>query len=172
VVGALEYLLRRRHNNYMDVSRLFIYYNTRRLQMQNSIVQDDGATLSMTLNAIQKYGFCDERLWPYEKRLLNRKPSAEAYEEARRYTVKTRRVTLDSHALKSVLASEIPVVIGMKLRQAAASRARRNQGVISVPHPAARSVQAIPFHAVVLCGYDDDERYFIMRNSWGDEWVS
>jgi C1A family cysteine protease len=40
-------------------------------------------------------------------------------------------------------------------------------GHASLPRPGER---AIGGHAVMAVGYDDAKQWFIIRNSWGDQW--
>jgi hypothetical protein len=52
------------NSNYIDRSKLFLYYNTRILM--GTVNVDSGAYLRDVLKAAQKYGICNETLWQYD----------------------------------------------------------------------------------------------------------
>ena len=50
-------------NNFKG-SRLFVYYNERKLE--NNIPDDTGSTLASGVKCLTKYGVCPEESWPYD----------------------------------------------------------------------------------------------------------
>jgi uncharacterized protein YvpB len=40
-----------------------------------------------------------------------------------------------------------------------------------MPNPASFTVATTGTHAVLIVGYDDRTRHFLVRNSWGRDWV-
>jgi hypothetical protein len=40
-----------------------------------------------------------------------------------------------------------------------------------MPNPASLAVATTGTHAVLIVGYDDKTGHFIVRNSWGKDWV-
>ena len=132
---------------------------------------DQGTSLSSCAEALRKYGDCEEHLWPYEKKLVNVKPSQAAYEEASRFTIIPIQVPINMKAIKTALAHGFPCIIGIVLRRSAGTRARQGNGCISIPDASSTTVRNSDLHAVVLCGYNEKDQYFIVRNSWGTRWV-
>ena len=120
---------------------------------------------------MRKFGICKEKTWPYEKRLLNKKPPDEVYKEAQRYTVTPLKIPLDITAIKTSLANQVPALVGIKMKNGTHGRAKKNNGYISLPESDDTLFGSTYTHAVLLVGYDDKTQHFIVRNSWGRDWV-
>src|SRR5688572_16920677 len=58
-------------------SRLYIYYNTRRLM--GTVNEDSGVYNRTMMKALAENGWCREQLWPYIPREFTKKPSDECY---------------------------------------------------------------------------------------------
>ncbi|UJR27970.1 hypothetical protein I4U23_009228 [Adineta vaga] len=168
--GACEYIYKRRFNKHIDVSRLFIYYNGQMIDQRSLEVTDDGASKQNTVLGMRKFGICEERLWPYDERLLNKEPPPYVYEAASHVTVIPLKLPRNLVAMKTCLANQVPFLIGIKLLDSATSEAKRNNGYISMPDPSSITVALTGTHAVLVVGYDDRTRHFIVRNSWGRDW--
>ena len=117
------------------------------------------------------YGVCEEHQWPYDKEKVNVKPSEEAYQKAKRLTITPTKIPVDVKVIRSYLAKSYPVMIAICLLDSAGESVKRNHGLLSVPHVGSTTMHNTGFHAVVIVGYDDNKKYFIVRNSWGDRWV-
>ena len=134
-------------------------------------VTDDGASKQNTVLGMRKFGICEEYLWPYEEQNLNVKPPKEAYDAARQVTVIPLKLPRNLVAMKTCLANEVPFLIGIKLLDSATSEVQKRHGHVSMPNPASLQVALTGTHAVLVVGYDDRTRHFIVRNSWGKDWV-
>ncbi|CAF3480295.1 unnamed protein product [Rotaria sp. Silwood1] len=172
VAGVLEYLIKRKYNIDMDVSRLFIYYNARRIDYQHSSFGDSGATLTGGVRAVRKYGVCDEKIWPYDIKLVNKRPGSYAYRAARRYTARPVRVPINLPSIKTSLANGLPVTLSLILSESADSESKQNGGYISIPNLSTTTVNNSSMHSIVICGYDERTQHFLVRNSWGEQWVN
>jgi C1A family cysteine protease len=163
--AILEYLDRKGDGKYVDVSRLFIYYNERKLE--GTVGEDSGALLRDGIKSLAKWGACDEKLWPYQESIFLREPSSEAYQDAlkRKIVAYYRVSTLDD--VKSALAEGLPVVFGFSVYESFESGEVAKTGMVSMPE---RSERMMGGHAVVAVGYDDDLGRVIVRNSWGEAW--
>src|ERR1019366_1705480 len=64
----------------VNPSPLFIYYNER--LMNGQVGSDSGAAISDIFRATNKYGICDESLWPYDTKQFTTAPPAAAYSAA------------------------------------------------------------------------------------------
>ncbi|NJN60397.1 MAG: hypothetical protein HC795_01635 [Coleofasciculaceae cyanobacterium RL_1_1] len=80
IAGAYEYLAMREFDQSGDVSRLFIYYNARKIWDNEN--EDCGSSITAAIEALEELGACSEATWPYDPDLVLEEPSAEAYEEA------------------------------------------------------------------------------------------
>jgi C1A family cysteine protease len=134
-------------------------------------VGDDGASRRNVVKGMRKFGICQEELWPFKKRLLNKKPPDYVYAEAKRYTVASHQIPLDITAIKTCLANQIPAIVGIKIHNGSRNEARINGGYLSIPDPEDVEIAYTVTHAVLLVGYDDKRQHFIVRNSWGSQWV-
>jgi C1A family cysteine protease len=169
--GACEYIYKRRTGRHIDVSRLFIYYNGQMIDQRSRDVTDDGASKQNTILGMRKFGICEESLWPYNMRLLNKEPPPHVYEAASRVTVVPLKLPRNLTSMKTCLANQVPFLIGIKLLDSATQEAKDNNGYITMPDPTDSEVARTNTHAVLIVGYDDRTEHFLVRNSWGNDWV-
>lgn len=153
-------------------SRLFIYYNARLTDRSISKISDEGAYLSHYARALENFGACEEYFWPFDHRLVNHQPSMNAYRAARKLSIKTTRLPIDARTIRHYVSHGFPVVLGIYLPLTASEQVRNNNGFIDVPHIIEGTTRETEMHAIVICGYDDQNQIFIVRNSWGRRWVN
>jgi uncharacterized tellurite resistance protein B-like protein len=168
VAGAYEYLVKRHlgEESY-DVSRMFIYYNGRAVDGCEN--EDEGSVIGSLIESLKEHGACSEETWPFEKDLVNEKPSDEAYEEAAQFPIEdTAVVPTRVDAWKSVLAEGYPIIFGISLFRSFDKH--RKPGLVPMPSPRESSRESHGGHAMLAVGYSDADRVFIVRNSWGTEW--
>ena len=155
----------RQHQASLMPSRLFIYFNERKLE--GTINQDAGANIRDGIKTINTLGVCDEHLWPYNIASFKITPGTDCYAAAKLHkSLKYESVAQIENSLKSALANGLPVVFGFQVKVSFESSAVAKTGVYS---PKAKE-QIMGGHCVVLVGYDDASKRFIVRNSWGDSW--
>jgi C1A family cysteine protease len=70
--------------------------------------------------------------------------------------------------MKTCLASGFPIVVGISVYSSFESQAVATSG--NVPMPNINKEQCLGGHAVLVVGYDDTSKHWIMRNSWGTSW--
>jgi C1A family cysteine protease len=63
LAGAVEFLEKKDGVPFVDVSRLFIYYNER--VIEHSVNSDAGAMIRDGIKTLAKQGACSEKSWPY-----------------------------------------------------------------------------------------------------------
>jgi C1A family cysteine protease len=165
LAGAIEFLERKNNVPFIDVSRLFIYYNERAIE--GTINSDSGAMLRDGIKTLKKQGVCSERKWPYIISKFAAKPRTACYKEALEHQITSyhRIITLDE--MRTCLAEGFPFVFGFTVYESFQSQEVAKTGIVSMPQPDERAVGG---HAVLGVGYDDAEKRFIVRNSWGTEW--
>ncbi len=145
-------------------SRLFIYYNGR--AMGHSVESDDGAEIRNVLKSVKKRGVCHEALWPYRKGKLRHRPWRKCYTAAAKYPGLTYfRVRRTLPQLKACLASGYPFIFGFTVYKS--FKKAKHTGRTSMPQ---RHDRIENYHAVLAVGYEDTQRRFIVRNSWGSKW--
>lgn len=164
--------MKRNTGKHVDVSRLFIYYNARLKNPGHpQALKDDGTNLEGAIKALEQYGCCSEAIWRYYPSSVNRKPSFESYKKAAKYCVTSvRQVPANLTAMKSCLADGHPFVFALRLLQSF-HRAEKNKGRVPMPKPGEQPSSHHRLHAMVTVGYSDRSKCFIVRNSWGKEWV-
>ena len=80
IAGAVEFLERKDGVPFVNVSRLFIYYNER--VIEHTIKSDAGAMIRDGIKTVVKQGVCSEQAWPYVIAKFRTKPPAACYREA------------------------------------------------------------------------------------------
>mmetsp|Transcript_77952 Transcript_77952/g.226158 ORF Transcript_77952/g.226158 Transcript_77952/m.226158 type:complete len:294 (-) Transcript_77952:119-1000(-) len=164
--AAFEYEQIRQGLKSFPPSRLFIYYNERSLE--GSVDEDAGAYIRDGIKVMAKYGVCDEAFWPYDERRFTEKPDERAYKEAAKTKVlEYARVPQTLEDLKACLASGFPIAFGFVVYSSFQCCWTMMTGKMSMPMCCDAPMGG---HAVQACGYDDDQRVFIVRNSWGEAW--
>jgi C1A family cysteine protease len=167
IAGAYEYLAKRALGESGDISRLFIYYNARKL---DGIKGDKGSCIASSIQVLEEIGACTEETWAYDPNRVLKKPSQEAYDEAQYFLVEEAdQVDVDLYAMKHCLAEGYPFAFGLKLFKPFDKAAK--QGSVPMPNPSGEDGrEEHGMHAMLCVGYSDKSQAFIVRNSWGEDW--
>lgn len=165
LVGNLEFLDNRPDAVYTDVSRLFIYYNER--IMRGNEDYDSGASLRDGIKTLKKTGYCWEKIWPYNIKRFTQKPPKRCYNEAKRHRIASYHRIHTLPEMLVCLTEGFPFVFGFTVYESFQSKRVENTGIVNMPKKTERAVGG---HAVMAVGFDQKERRFLIRNSWGKEW--
>lgn len=152
-------------NQYKDVSRLFIYYNARKLIGTEN--QDSGAFIRDCMKTLAREGHCLEVLWPYNTDRFTERPSFRAYQDASKHTIMVYMRLLSLNEILTCLADGYPVIVGITIYESFESDNVKNTGIVDMPKPGERTLGG---HAVMIVGYDQATQRFLVRNSWGSSW--
>lgn len=165
LAGHLQFLEVASKKTYKDLSRLFIYYNERAIE--GTIGFDSGAQIRDGIKVLAKYGVCPETSWPYDISKFTRKPTATCYKDGlhRRITSYHRLQTLGE--MLACLAEGFPFVFGFTVYESFETLKVAQTGIVPMPK---KSERALGGHAVMAAGYDQKQKHFIVRNSWGPQW--
>lgn len=164
--AAAEFLLMKQGLPVFTPSRLFIYYNER--VADNDVPTDAGAAISDGAHAVSTKGCADEALWPYDiAKFADAPPPEVVADGARHLVLQVQQVSQNLASMKEVVASGLPIVIGFVVYPSFESQAVATSGVVPMP---GHHEKPIGGHCVVVVGYDDAQKRFIMRNSWGTGW--
>lgn len=166
VIGAMEYHQRRTQQDLTDLSRLFVYYNARKLA--DNEPNDSGTFIHHAMAAVMAYGVCPEQMWPYQKAMWATRPTQSCYEAALEHEAVSYARTPLGPACKAALVMGLPVVFGAclpapMLQVEAALTGRVRTPVGGWPAPGGG-------HAMLVVGYDDADGSWLIRNSWGPAW--
>lgn len=166
LVGNLEFLEVKDNVHFSDLSTLFLYFNER--VIEHSTNYDSGAELRDGIKTLKTQGVCKENLWPYSIFKYRTKPTPRCYLDASSHKViqYARLNTLED--MRTCLADGFPFVFGFAVYDSFESDEVAKTGIIPMPN---KSEQLLGGHAVMTCGYNDDNKTFIVRNSWGIEWA-
>lgn len=188
-VGIVEYYENRVHGKHINGSRLFVYYNTRRL-MSSPVGYDSGGQIRSTMGALVHCGVPPEEFWPYtdQKPYFDNTPPSFVYALADDFqTVKyfchdpvgvniSPQTVLSD--VKKYLRHGIPSMFGFVVFEKSILLSETDG---RIPYPVADE-EPVGGHAVVAVGYDDTikikhpvdnstrEGALLIRNSWGADW--
>lgn len=155
-----------------DYSRLFPYFNAR----VDSGNMGDGVEIRAMLETLRMIGTPEESYWPYDVSKVNTRPPEALYAASspiKRYCIKKYEklfsrthgdtMPLDrDYRIKAALNAGHPVIIGAQVRndiyQASGPWQTHRMSLTS---PAGAN------HAMLIVGYDDTVRRWLVQNSWG-----
>jgi hypothetical protein len=162
IAAAFEFLEIKNGNTGFDPSRLFIYFNERKLE--NEIDSDHGAYLRDGIKCIASTGICREADWPYDPQKFAEQPPDGCFQTAQTYKALSyfRMNNANIDELKSCLSAGFPFVFGFAVYDSFYD-ADSNGGIVSLPGDEVLKGG----HAVMAVGYDDATARFTIQNSWG-----
>ena len=150
-------------------SPLFTYYTTR--QIENTVNEDAGASVRDALKSTVQYGVVQEEKWKYNIAKFKVKPAPAIYTEALKHqTLQYHRITdgvLDD--MQQCLFEGYPFTFGAMLYSSFESNAVTKTGI--VPMPTSKD-SMLGGHCMLVVGWKliNNQRYFIIQNSWGKNW--
>jgi hypothetical protein len=164
IVGAFELMTNKLHpEKFKDLSRLFVYYNARLLE--GYVEEDVGTYVRDGIKAVHKWGICIEEKWPYLIKKFADAPNVESYIDARSRLIDSYYRINSIDDMIALLDMEIPIVTGI---QVFGDFDRLGSDAV-LPLPSDKDY-ILGGHAVTIVGYDNDRKYFICRNSFGEDW--
>jgi C1A family cysteine protease len=173
IAGALQYDQRTQKEPRVMPSRLFIYYNERKIE--GTVQSDAGAMIRDGIKSVARVGVCAETLWPYSDDTaetpapFQKPPSAAAYADAANHqALSYQRVSHSLASMKACLAENFPFVLGFTVYDSFENQAWWSTGRMPIPGP---GEGVLGGHAVLAVGYEDASQSFIVRNSWGPTWA-
>lgn len=162
LVSIFEYILKKNKQQESDLSEQFVYYNARKIHQMTDC--DCGSSLYDVVQTMKKEGVCLEKLFPYDPKSVSLAPSDAAYSDAlSRVVLKAKTVKRSLKDIKSALCEGYPVAISLKIFDSFEAY----DGFVRVPSEDEIENATSGNHAMVICGYDDETRFFVVRNSWG-----
>ena len=166
IAAAFDFERQRQGKPFITPSRLFIYFNER--EMEGTVDSDSGAMIRDGIKSVADDGVCAETDWPYDIAEYLFQPPVSCYGNAlKNQALIYQRIAPDLTSMLQCLASGFPFVFGFSVYESFESGAVAKTGIVPMP---ASSEQQLGGHAVLAVGYDRDQRAFLVRNSWGEEW--
>lgn len=167
IVGALEYLMIRNFGRYVNLSRLFVYYNSRRFSDREAI--DSGTSMHHAMASLLAHGACLEEYWPYDKARWNLKPYDVCYDKTVQLPPMHYAMVNPNIERKYVLATGLPIIFGMGVPDQLMMVNAKESGEMKPPEDG-RWESPTGAHAMLIVGYDDYKNAWLVRNSWGAGW--
>lgn len=169
MVSVFEYFLKKNNVQFPDLSEQFLYYNARKLKGREQF--DEGSSSVASIQTLSEEGICSEEAWPYKVGSFAEQPSSQAYSEAKHRRVKNAvMVEKQIETLKSALDDGLPVVFAVDLFP---SFGKGVNGFIAMPTEEEvlqmKESGENHAHAMVLCGFNEEQKIFKVRNSWGTD---
>lgn len=162
LVGIFEFILKKNHQPDINLSEQFVYYNARKAEGASR--NDTGSSLSGVLKTMKEQGVCLEQFFQYNPDNIAQEPPIEAYDDAQnRKIVHAKNVKLSLQDIKSAVYEGYPVAITLKIFDSFIPR----KGFIRIPSEHEIQNEKSGYHTMVVCGYNDEARFFVVRNSWG-----
>ena len=162
IASIYEYILKRYYDEDNDLSESFVYYNVRHLEGKEK--EDTGSSYQDVIESIGVQGICTEALHPYSSKLSD-VPSEEAYSDgAKRRITKALNVNIDEKDIKSAIHDGYPVAISLKIFDSF----HPSSGIVMRPTDEEIKSADFGYHAMVVVGYSDETKFFVVRNSWGE----
>ena len=164
--SAMEYILIKTGRPLVELSRLFVYYYTRKIE-GTPPTEDSGAYIRDVMKCLSYFGAPQEKLWPYDVSKFSIGPNYTAIRDAklRRATRYLRCMGLD--AIKRTIAEGYTSVGGFSVPENMMSDACSKTGIVQFP---STDEPMIGGHAVHFIGYDDNTKLLKFQNSWGTGW--
>ena len=166
IAGAIQFEMIRQKMSDWTPSRLFIYYNER--VIENTVNSDSGAQIRDGIKTVNKQGVCPETMWPYVRNEFDKKPYDTCYTSAlQNKAVSYQRVAQILTQMKGCLAEGFPFVAGFTAYSSFEGQEVAKTGVLGLPD---KSEDVVGGHAVLVVGYNDSKKTWLVRNSWSANW--
>jgi C1A family cysteine protease len=163
LTSIFEYMLKSGNATDTDLSEAFLHYNAR--QKVGSEGEDVGSNYTFAIETLVESGICEEQYMPYNEDDCTTPPSPEAIDNGRLRKVKVaKNVNRNLKDIKSALEDGCPVAVSLALYD---SFGEGPCGIVTLPTEEEFELDKHGRHAMVICGYDDDTKFFLVRNSWG-----
>jgi C1A family cysteine protease len=152
-----------------NLSPLFIYYCER--EILGTINIDSGSSISAGITSLQQIGVCNEIFHPYNISKFKLRPHKKAYDNAKTYQIdEVIKVPYDLNTIKSILLTR-PIVIGINVYKSFILNKNVDiTGNIPYPNLESSEEELLGGHAMYLFGYNENNKTFLVRNSWGIDW--
>jgi hypothetical protein len=154
-------------------SRLYMYTNMK--LMNNINLKDDpGSTFTAAFQSVDKYKYCDESVWPYISLNFFKSIPRRIYDIAKKMKKPpVKKTLLTNTRLNSIDQLKYPLAKGKMIIFCFGvyeSFYNISSGNPNLPVPNKDSERLLGYHAVIICGYDNQNKRFKIANSWGNDW--
>ena len=147
---------------FVKASSQFPYWGAR--EIEGTTDSDSGCNPQDAATFIEKYGICSDKLWPNNPSLVLKRPSIEAYVEAKTHKLPMYYVMdQDSQEMLTCLAQGFPFLVGIGVYSQFDAQWSNNNGNILMP---VSTDQYEGGHCILIIGADANNNWKF-QNSWG-----
>lgn len=170
------------YNSYSNWSRQFIYHQCK---MVDGFINVEGTYLNVGMSilcdgSLIDYGTVSEKEWMYNPycgtSVHQGPPPGNCYNSKRLImndAIYVRKSTIINDIKQLLIGSTIhaptPVIVGLDIFESFDNYHSNSTGWITMPLPGEQSIGG---HAMLVVGWCDVDKLFIVRNSWGIGWAS
>lgn len=163
--SIFEYIINEANGNEkpIELSPRFLYYNVCKKNDDGTPI-DNGSSFYDNIKSLGENGICVEELCEYAGN-FSEAPTKEAIENAKgRLVTEAMNVNINHNDFISALSDGYPIAISLKIFD---SFGKGRNGFIFRPTAEELNSTDYGYHAMVICGYNDKNKVYIIRNSWG-----
>lgn len=163
-------------------SRQFLHHQSK---MVDGVPNEEGTYIETAADVLcegkfQDLGNVRETIWPYnpntQKSLHQGPPPERSYSTERIFTSDQAIYVRESSIIDDIkyLLNAVEngraglVVIGVAIYESFFSYNTADTGWVTMPLP---GEAIVGYHAMTICGYDNERGLFLVRNSWGPHWA-
>lgn len=167
-VAALELLQNKKHGNYKDLSRLFVYYNARHLNGDDD--KDGGSYIRNCMEGLRKFGVCEESDFEFDLSKILSRPSWLSYQKAYANKINS-YYRIDTYGderkemIRHAIDKEHPICFGCVVDK----KFQNHWGNGNIDLPTGER-ETVGGHAMLIVGYDNYGDTLIVKNSWSEQW--
>lgn len=167
VLAALRFLNIKQGKEDTPYSRLALYYQAR--VEEGTVSEDSGVEIRTGIKCVNKNGAAKESIWEYNPTRFDEEPPNSVYDDGVFHrALKYQRVPVNATSVKTVLASGLPVVLGITLYESFEGAKVSKTGL--VPLPKIKTEGLVGGHCMYAVGYGQKPGYFTVRNHWNTDW--
>lgn len=146
-------------------SRAFAYWWGR--VAIDTTAEDSGAQIRDVIKGLAKWGLPPEQMWIYDRWHIFNPPTPDVMDVAEKHqAIEYHSVDCSSvDEMRACLAGWGPVVFGMMLHES--FEKPDSDGVIPMPKEGEKLLGG---HCMLVVGYHQEPKLYIVRNSWGTGW--
>lgn len=163
VVGVKEYQDTKEYKKSIGLSPRYLYSLCKEI---DGIPNEEGTYPRIAMKVLLNNGVCPESYWPY-KPYQNDKPKKDADTKAKVYRINAYARLKALMEMKRSLIVNGPFLAGVQVFRSWFTKKALSKGLIPMP---GKDDILEGGHAICIVGYNDTQKLFKFKNSWGSQW--
>ncbi len=169
ILAGYEYTMNKEKEQYVQMSRLGLYWMERNAEHPDDMTTDSGAQIKTGVNITHDKGVGLESLCPYDISKFAEKPSDTFFDDLQYHkSVKIERINKTIKDIDQCLMDGCPVIFGFLVFENFEKTG--SDGFVEIPDP--KKEKFLGGHAVIVTSsvLKDGKECYKVRNSWGENW--